>query len=85
MPHTAQEAFTDRIGQWCAVGRFQDLDAAACGHARETGSKFAITIANEVLRRLSIGSRFPQLLCGPGIGRRARDPHLDHTGASAVR
>src|SRR5215469_4990198 len=75
--HTAQKAFTDGIGPWCMVGRLQDLAAAGCGHARKTRSKFAITIANEILRRLSIRGCLSQLLCGPGIGRRASDPHMD--------
>ncbi len=75
--HTAQKAFTDRIGPWCVIGCFQDLDAAGCCHACETGSKLVITITNEILRRLSKGSCFPQLLRSPGIGRRASDPHMD--------
>ncbi len=58
--HTAQKPFTDRIGAFRMNGRFQDLDAAGCGHASETGSKLGITIADEILRPLSIGSRFPQ-------------------------
>jgi hypothetical protein len=84
-PHTAQKPFTDRIGAWRVIGRFQYLDAAGCGHASETGSKLGITITDEILRPLSKGSGFPQLLCSPGIGRRASDPHMDHAGASAVR
>ncbi len=75
--HTAQKPFTDRIGSWRMNGRFQDLDAAGCGHASETGSKLVITIADEILRPLSIGSRFPQLLCSPGVGRQASDTHMD--------
>jgi hypothetical protein len=75
--HTAQKPFTDRIGPWGVVGRFEYLDAAGCGHARKTGFKLAITITDEILRCLSIGSRFPQLLRRPGIGRRASDPHMD--------
>jgi hypothetical protein len=57
--HTAQKAFTDRIGPWCVVRRFQYLDAAGCGHAREIGSKLVITITDEILRTLTIGSGFP--------------------------
>jgi 4-hydroxy-3-methylbut-2-en-1-yl diphosphate synthase IspG/GcpE len=45
---------------------------------RETGSKLAITIANEILRSLSIGGCLSQLLCCPGIGRRASDTYMDH-------
>ncbi len=77
-PHAAHKPFTDGIGPWCVIGRFEYLDAARCCHASETGSKFGITIANEILRRLSKGSRFPQLLCCPGIGRRSCDTHMDH-------
>ena len=76
-PHTAQKPFTDRIGPWGVVGRFEYLDTAGCGHARKTGSKLAITITDEILRSLPIGSRFPQLMCSPGIGRRAGDTHMD--------
>src|SRR6266700_7341350 len=54
--HAAQKPFTDGIGSWCVVRRGEHLDAAGCGHASETGSKFVITIANEIVRRLSIGS-----------------------------
>jgi hypothetical protein len=76
-PHTAQKALTDGIGSWRVRRCFQYLNAAGCGHARETGSKLAITIPNEILRRLSKRSCFPQLLCSPGIGRRSSDPHMD--------
>ena len=69
LTHTSQEAFTDGIGSGRVIGRFKNLDAASCGHARETGSKFAITIANEIVRCLPIGSRFPELLGHPSIGR----------------
>lgn len=77
--HAANKPFTDGIGPWCVIWRFEYLDAAGCGHARETGSKVAITIANEIFRRLSIGGCLSQLLCGPGIGRRASDTYMDHS------
>jgi len=78
--HAAQKPFTDCIGSWCVVRRGEHLDAAGCGYASETGSKFVITIANELVRRLSIGSRLPQLLGCPGVGRRSWrfvDTHMD--------
>src|SRR5215467_1231768 len=59
-PNTAQKPFTDGIGAWRLIRCFQDLDAAGCCHTSKTGTKFVITIANEILRSLSIGSRFPQ-------------------------
>ena len=76
--HAAKEAFTDGIGPWCVIRRFEYLDAATCSHTRETGSELVITIANEILRSLSIRGYLSQLLCSPGIGRRACDPHIDH-------
>jgi len=57
--HTAHKPFSDRIGSRLLVGRFQYLDAAGCGHARETGSKLVITITDEILRTLTIGGGFP--------------------------
>jgi len=77
--YTAQKAFTDGIGPWGVVGRFQDLDAAGCSHTRETRSKLAITIANELLRSLSIGGCLSQLLGCPGIGRRSCHADVDDT------
>src|SRR5215467_12768151 len=74
--HTAQKAFTDRIGAWRAIRCFQNLDAAGGGHTSKTGTIFAITIPNEILRPLSKRSCFPQLLCGPGVCRRVSDAHV---------
>ena len=51
---TAQKPLTDRIGSWCMGKRGDHLDAAGCGHARETGSKLVITITHEIVRRLPI-------------------------------
>src|SRR6266446_225263 len=76
-PNTQEKAFTDRIGARCMIGCFQYLDAACCCHTSETGPKLAIIIANEVLRRVSIGSSLPQLLCSPSIGRKSRHTHVD--------
>ncbi len=75
--HTAQEAFTDRIGSWRVIGRFEYLDAARRCDSSEIGPKLAIMITNEVFGRLSIRSRLPQLLCYPGIGRRSRHTDVD--------
>src|ERR1700686_1608826 len=71
-PNAPQKALTDRIGSWRVIWCFKYFDAACDCYSSETGSEFAIIIANEIFRRLSIGSRFPQLLCGPRVGRRAR-------------
>ncbi len=74
-PHASQKAFTNRIGLWRVIRRFQYLNAARCCHSSETGSKLAVMIMNEILRRVSIRSRLPQLLSGPGVGRASR--HTD--------
>ena len=66
-PHTPQKPLTDRIDSRCMVRRGEHLDAAGCCHAREMGSKLVITIANEIVRRLSIRSRLPQRY---GLSRR---------------
>ena len=72
-----QIAFADGIGSWCMIRRFQYLDAAGSGHARERGPEFANVITNEIFRRSSIRSRLPQLLGGPGVGRRTCDTHMN--------
>jgi hypothetical protein len=76
--HTAQEAFADRIGPWRLVGRFQDLDATGCSHACETGSKFAITITDEILRTHTKGGGDPSLLCVPSVRGRSRHADMNH-------
>ena len=65
LPHTPQEALADRIGSRSVIGCFEDLDAAGCGHARETGSKFALMIAHELVRRLPMGGCFSQRYAPP--------------------
>jgi hypothetical protein len=81
-PNAPQKAFTDRIGAFRVIRCFQYLDATCDCYSSETGSEFAIMITNEVLRRLSIRSRFPQLLCGPGVGRSARHTEMDDLARS---
>ena len=75
--HAAQKPFADGIGAFRMGGRNEHRDAAGCGHTRETGSKLAIPITNEIARRLSIGSRLPELLGGPGVGRRSCHTYMD--------
>jgi hypothetical protein len=75
---TSQETFTDRIGSWRVIGRFENLDAARCCNTSETGSKLTIIITDEILRRVSIRNGLPKLLCSPNIGGRLRHPDMDH-------
>ena len=77
-PNTQEKTLTDGIGSWRLIRRFENLDAARCCHSCKTGSKLAIVIANEILRRLSIRGRLPQLLYSPGVGRSARHTDMDH-------
>src|SRR2546423_599706 len=51
---TPQEALADCIGAWGMIRRFQYLNAAGCGHSRETRRKFAIVITNQILGCLPI-------------------------------
>src|SRR5258706_8911969 len=76
-PDTPQKALTDGISARCVIRCFENLNATCCCHASKTGPKLTIIIANEVLRRLSIGSRLPQLLCGPSVGRKSCHTHVD--------
>jgi hypothetical protein len=76
---TAHKPFTDRIGAFRVIRCFQDLDAAGCGHASETGSKLVITITDEILRTLSKCRGFPKLLCGPSVRGRSRDADVNHS------
>ena len=57
-PHTAQKAFTDGIGPWRVIGRFQDLDAAGLGNPGESHPKLAIVISDEILRPHTKGRGF---------------------------
>src|SRR5438876_3678520 len=77
-PDTPQKAFTDRIGSRRVIRCFQYLDTARCCDTSETGSKLAVVIANEILRRVSIRSRLSQLLCGPSVSRRPCHTEVDH-------
>jgi hypothetical protein len=65
LPDAPQEPRTDRIGSGRVIGCFEDRDAAGCGHARETGSKFASKIVNEIFRCLPIRRRFPERYAPP--------------------
>jgi hypothetical protein len=73
-----REALTDRIGSGSVIRCFQYFDATGGCYSSATGSEFAIMIANEILRHVSIRSCLPQLLCSPSVGRRSCHAHVDH-------
>src|SRR5215469_10098015 len=78
LPYTPQEALADRIGSGSVIRRLEQLDATGRCHPEEIGSKLAIIITYQILGSLPIGSRFPELLGHPVIGRRSRDADMDH-------
>jgi hypothetical protein len=75
--HAPQKAFAARIGAFRMIRRFKHLDATRNCDTSETGSTFALMIADERLRRLSIRGRLSQLLCGPSVGRKSRHTYVD--------
>ena len=77
--HAAQKTFTDGIGARSVIGCFQYLDAAGCGHARETVFELGITIKNEILQPSTISSRLPLLLGSPSVGRGTCDADVNHS------
>jgi len=77
LSHTPQKALADRIGSGSVIRCSENFNGTRVCHAGETGSKLAIIITNEIRGRLSIGSRLPQLLRGPRVGRRSCDTNVD--------
>ena len=59
LPHTPQEALTDRIGSGSVIRSLENLDATCRRHPDETGSKLAVVITNQILRCLPIRGSFP--------------------------
>ena len=78
LTNTPHEALADGICSGCLIGHFEQLDATGGRYPSKTGSKFAIVIPNEIIRRLSIGRGFSKLLGRPGISRRACHADMDH-------
>ena len=70
--------FTDGIGQWRVIGRFQDLDAASLGNPRESHPKLAIVISDEILRPHTKSRGFAKLLGSPCVSGRACHTDVDH-------
>ena len=59
LPHTPQEALTDRIGSGSVIRSLENLDATCRRHPDETGSKLAVVITHQILRCLPIRGSFP--------------------------
>jgi hypothetical protein len=78
LSHTPQEAFADRIGSGSVIRGVKKLNRTRCRHPGETGPKFPIVIADQILRCLPIGRGFAQLLGHPGISRGTSDSDMDH-------
>lgn len=65
LSHAPQKAFTDGIGAFRAIGRFEKLDAARCRHTSETGAKLAIVITDQILWGLPIRCGFAERYARP--------------------
>ena len=77
LSYAPHEALADRIGSWGMIRRFQYLDAAGCGHARERGPKCVVVLAHQVLGCVPIRGGFSQVLPDPRIGRRSGHAYVD--------
>ena len=58
--YTSQEPLTDGIRSRSVIRSFENLDVTHISKPRETHSKLAIVITDEVLRPHAIGGGFPQ-------------------------
>ncbi len=76
--YTPQEAFADRIGSGSVKRCVKNLNRTRGRHPGETGPKFAIVIADQILRCLPIRRGFSQLLGYPGISRGTSNSDMDH-------
>ena len=77
--HAALKTFTDGIGARSVKGCFQDLDAAGCCHARETGSELGITIMDEI-RAALVQKLSPPVIVGQPRRREGNcDADVDHS------
>ncbi len=82
-PDTQEKAFADRLGAFRVIRCFENLDASGCCHTSETGSKLALMITDEILRRVSIRSRLSQRYV-PSKRREESASH-PHASLSAIR
>ena len=78
LSHTSQEAFTNRIGSGSVKRYVKNLNRTGYRHPSETGPKFAIVIADQILRCLPKGRGFSELLGHPGISRGTSDADMDY-------
>jgi hypothetical protein len=72
-----QIPFANRIGSWCMIRCFENLNRTCCRYTSEEGPKCAIVISNKILGCLPIRGRFPKLLRYPGVGRRSCYSDMD--------
>lgn len=71
-------AFTDGIGSWGMIGRFENLDATCLRQPSKARPELAVVITNQIPGCLPIGGRFPKLLRHPSIGRGSRNANVKH-------
>ena len=77
-PHTPEKPFTDGIRSRSVIWYGENLDVTCLGNPCEAHPELAIMITDEILQPLSKGGGFPQLLCGPRVGRMLCDADVDH-------
>jgi len=58
LPHTPQEALTDRIGSGSVIRCFKNLNSTRCRRTSETGPKFTLVITDQILWCLPIWRGF---------------------------
>src|SRR5215470_2311579 len=73
-----QEPLADRIGSRGMIRRFEYLDATCPRHPSKARPKLTVVITYQIRGGLPIRGGFSQVLGHPEIGRRSRDPDMDH-------
>ncbi len=74
-----EKPFTWCIRSWCMIGRSEEFDVAGCCHTSQAGAELAIVITDQIRWYLPVGSRFPKLLRGPGVGRGSCSADMHHS------
>ena len=78
LSYASHEAFAEAIGSGCMIRCCENLNPTCGRHSSKAGPKCAVVIMDQIFRCLPIGSRFPEVLGHPGIGRRSSDADMDH-------
>jgi hypothetical protein len=77
-PHAPEKPLTDGIRSRGLIRCFEDLNVTRLCNTGEVPPELAIVIPNEILRSLSKGCGFSQLLRYPCVAGRSCDAYMDH-------